>query len=87
MTDKMKNKIGFWILIVFGILLSLLLLCGQTLALFDYDLMVKLGLQEPKAEVGRVWIAYASGFALGDTVIYLPMLLIGIIGLLKNKIY
>ena len=81
----MKNKISFWILIGFGIILSLLLLCGQTLALFDYDLTVKLGLQESEKEVGAVGISYAKGFGFGDTLIYLPMLLLGIIGLLKNK--
>jgi hypothetical protein len=80
-----KKKTGFWILIGFGILLSLLLLFGQTLALIDYDLTVTLGLQESVTEVGKVGIAYAKGFGFGDTVIYLPLLVAGIIGLLKNK--
>jgi len=84
----MINKgIGFRILIGLGILLSLLLLCGQTLALFDYDLTVKFGLQESEAEVGKVGIAFAKGFGFGDTLIYLPLLIAGIIGLLKNKIW
>lgn len=80
-----KKNIGFWILIGFGILLSFLLLFGQTLALIDYDLTVELGLQESVTEVGKVGIAYAKGFGFGDTVIYLPLLVAGIIGLLKNK--
>lgn len=80
-----KKKIGFLILIVLGILLSLLLLCGQTMALFNYDLTVELGLQESVTEVRNVGIAYAKGFGFGDTVVYLPLLVAGIIGLLKNK--
>ncbi len=80
-----QKNIGFRILIGFGILLSLLLLCGQTLALFDYNLTVELGLQESVNEVGEVGIAFAKGFGFGDTVIYIPLLIAGIIGLLKNK--
>ena len=80
-----KKNIGFRILIGFGILLSLLLLCGQTLALVDYNLTVELGLQESVNEVGEVGIAFAKGFGFGDTLIYIPFLVAGIIGLLKNK--
>ena len=80
-----KKKIGFFILIGLGILLSILLLIGQTLALFDYDLTVELGLQESVTEVGEVGIAFAKGFGLSDTLIYIPLLIAGIIGLLKNK--
>ncbi|MBZ0264513.1 hypothetical protein K8I28_07575 [bacterium] len=78
-------KFGFWILITTGILLSILLLTGQTLALFEYDLTVAMGLQESESEVGKVGIAYAKGFGFGDTVIYLPLLFVGIFGLLKHK--
>ena len=58
---------------------------GQTLAIFNYDLTVMLGLQESIKEVGPVGVAYAKGFGFGDTVVYLPLLISGIIGLLKNK--
>lgn len=81
----MNRKAGFWILIVIGLLLSMLLLAGQTMALFNYDLVVSLGLQESVNEVGKVGIAYAKGFGFGDTVIYLPLLFDGIIDLLKDK--
>ncbi|MFC1767294.1 hypothetical protein ACFLZ2_01920 [Candidatus Margulisiibacteriota bacterium] len=81
----MKRDTGFFILITVGILLAILLLCGQTTALFNYDLTVALGLQESVNEVGNVGIAYAKGFGFGDTLIYLPLLLSGIIGSLKNK--
>ena len=73
---RIINVISGSILIGFGIILSLLLLCGQTLALFDYELTVKLGLQESEKEVGAVGVSYAKGFGFGDTLIYLPMLLL-----------
>ncbi|MFC1501597.1 hypothetical protein ACFL58_04030 [Elusimicrobiota bacterium] len=80
-----KRNIGFWVLIITGILLAILLVAGQTLAVFNYDLTVSLGLQESAEEVGKVGIAYAKGFGFGDTLIYIPLLLIGIIGLFRNK--
>ena len=81
----MKRNFGFWALIVIGILLLLLLLVGQTLAVFDFDLAITLGLQETSREIGEVGIAFAKGFALADTVVYVPLLILGIIGLLTNK--
>jgi hypothetical protein len=79
------RNIGFWILISLGILLTIMLLIGQTFSLINYDLTVSLGLQESVEEVSEVGVAWAKGFAFGDTILYLPLLLIGIIGLLKRK--
>ena len=79
------RNIGFWILIGLGILLTIMLLMGQTFSLINYDLTVSLGLQESVEEVSEVGVAWAKGFAFGDTVLYLPLLLIGIIGLLKRR--
>lgn len=79
------RNIGFWILIGLGILLTIMLLIGQTFSLINYDLTVSIGLQESVEEVSEVGVAWAKGFAFGDTVLYLPLLLIGIIGLLKRR--
>ena len=68
-----------------GSLLALLLVFGQTLAVFNYDLTVAWGLQESEMEVGKVGIAYAKGFGFGDTLIYLPLLLAGLFGLFERK--
>ena len=81
----MKRDFGFWTIIIIGILLLVLLLLGQTLALFNFDLAIALGLQETPREIGDVGIAFAKGFALADTVVYVPLLFFGIIGLLNNK--
>jgi len=80
-----KRTTSFWILIVIASLLVVMFLLGQTLALFNYNLTVKLGLQESENEIGKVGIAFAKGFGFGDTIIYILLLIFGIIGLLKNK--
>jgi hypothetical protein len=77
-------KLGFKLLTGTSILLVLFLIVGQTLSLFDYDLAVSLGLQESEQEVSPVGIAFAKGFAFADTIVYIPLLLVGIIGLMKR---
>ena len=81
------RNIGFWILISIGILLIIMLLLGQTISLINYDLTVSLGLQESVEEVSEIGVAWAKGFAFGDTVLYIPLLFIGLVGLLKRKLW
>jgi hypothetical protein len=85
--DDMNNKRGlsFWILILVAVLLVLFLLVGQTFSLINYEVAVAYGLQESVQEVSEVGIAFAKGFAFADTVAYIPMFLLGIVGLLKGK--
>jgi len=68
-----------------SVLLLFLLLVGQTYSLVNYDMAVSLGLQESEEEVTKIGIVWAKAFALGDTVAYIPLLIAGIIGLLKRK--
>lgn len=81
----MGSSRGFWALIIVGILLNVFFAAGQTLALIDYDLTVSLGLQESEGEITAAGTAFARGFAFGDTVFYMPLFVIGIIGLLKGR--
>lgn len=81
----MRRSIGFRVLIVVGIVLNVMFLLGQTLSLFDHDLTVALGLQESAAELTDAGIAFAKGFAFGDTVFYVPLFVAGIVGLLRNR--
>ena len=82
--DFRKNT-SYWILISVSILLTFFLLIGQTYSLINYDSAVKHGLQESVEEIGNVGIAFAKGFAFGDTLIYIPLLIVGITGFLKKK--
>lgn len=81
----MKRKVGFWVLIYVGIILSIFYVIGQTSAVFNYDYTVSIGMQESEEEIGKSGVAFAKGFGFGDTVIYLPLMIAGIIGLIKSR--
>lgn len=80
-----KIRVRFWILIFVSSLLSLLYLLGQTMAFINYDFTVMVELQEPIEEITEIGVAFNKGFGVGDTVVYLPLLITGIIGLVKRK--
>jgi len=85
-TYQLRNRqlLQFRILIGLGILLNIIYLLGQTMALFNYEFTVSIGLQEPSSEITNVGVALNKGFGLGDTIFYMPLFLIGIIGLIKR---
>jgi hypothetical protein len=80
-----KRSIGYRLLISMGIVLSIMFIAGQTLSLIDQDLTVSPGIQESEEEIGEVGIAFAKGFAFGDTAFYIPLFVVGIIGMVKRK--
>jgi len=82
-----KRTIGFWIIIIVGTLLLLMLILGQTMSFINYDFTVSLGLQESKEIVGDMGVAVNKGFGVGDTIIYIPILIIGLVGLWLKKIW
>lgn len=82
---KTNRTFAFWFLIGIGVLLNVIYLLGQTMAIINYDFAVSLGLQEPASEMTDVGVALNKGFGLGDTFVYIPLFVIGIIGLLKRS--
>lgn len=80
-----KAGIGYWILIIIGTMLALMMLIGQTGALIDYDFTVSIGMQESEEELTPVGVVWAKGFAAGDTVFYIPLLISGLIGVLRGR--
>jgi hypothetical protein len=82
-----KRTVGFWVIMVTGILAMMMFFLGQTLALFFYDFTVSLGLQESKEVVTEMGVALNKGFAVSDTIIYLPLFAVGLIGLWKRTIW
>jgi len=87
MNRTMKRATGFWFLIGFGIFLNLIYLLGQTMAIVNYDFAVSIHLQEPLDEITEIGVALNKGFGFGDTVFYIPLFVIGIIGLLKRAVF
>ena len=81
----MKRPIAFWVIVGFHILSAILLLIGQTTAMFAYEFAEKLGLQESIAEVTVFGIQMNKAFGAGDTFVYIPLIIISLIGLFMRK--
>lgn len=81
----LKRTSGFWFLIGFGIFLIIIYLLGQTMALINYDFAVSMELQEPVNEITEVGVALNKGFGFGDTVFYIPLFIVGIVGLMRGN--
>ena len=76
---------GFWILMIFGVLILLMLIMGQTMSFINYEFAVSIGLQESEKAVGKMGVTVNKAFGVGDTMIYLPIMLAGLIGLWLKK--
>jgi hypothetical protein len=55
------------------------------MSVFNYDLTVKWGLQESLADVGEFGVQVNRSIGASDTIVYVPLLLASLIGLLKKK--
>lgn len=80
-----KRPISFWIITGFFLLSVVLLILGQTLAVFNYELAVSLGLQEDINEISEFGVQINRGFGAGDTIIYIPLIVFSIVGLFLKK--
>jgi hypothetical protein len=84
MSKTKKYGLAFWALQCPGWLLLLYLIYAQGLSAFDYELGVAMGTQEPAEAITEVGTAFWYGFALGDLLIYIPLLFVGLIGHLRG---
>lgn len=80
-----KRTIGFRVLMILGALMLVMLLAGQMMSYISYEFTVSFGLQEPADVVGEMGVAANKGFGVGDTMVYLPLLLAGMAGLWLRK--
>ena len=77
----MRMRSGeIWLVQCPGWLLLLYLVYAQAIPAFDYDLGVRMGTQEPASAVTEVGVGFWYGFAFGDLVAYIPLLLFGLVG-------
>lgn len=81
--ERSATARGF--MLVFLALSVVLLLLGQTMAVFDYDLAVRLGLQESPEQVGAHGVQVNRAFGAGDTLVYIPLMLASVAGLWLRK--
>jgi hypothetical protein len=80
-----KRPISFWVITVFLIVSLILLLVGQTMAIFNYEFAVKLGLQEDVKEVSEFGVQINRAFGAGDTFVYIPLMAISLVGLFLKR--
>ena len=80
-----KRVIAFWFLIIFMSLSSVIFFLGQTSAVFFYDFAVSLGLQEDVIEIGEFGVAINRAFGVSDTLVYIPLIILSVIGLIMKK--
>jgi len=76
---------GFWVIVVFLAVSIVLMLMGQTLGVFNYDLAARLGLQEKPEEMTDFGVQVNRAFGAADTVVYLPLIVISMVGLILRK--
>ena len=78
-----RHGVSFWAVQLPGWLLLIYLIYAQGITAFGYELGVAMGTQEPAEAITEVGVAFWYGFAFGDLVIYIPMLLAGLVGHLR----
>lgn len=76
---------GFWIIFVFLALSIVLMLMGQTLGVFNYELAASMGLQEKPEEMTEFGVQVNRAFGAADTVVYIPLMVVSMIGLWLRK--
>ena len=76
----MNKTSSFCALQVFGWLLVVYLIYAQAIPAFDYELGIAMGTQESPEVIGEVGVAFWYGFALGDLIVYIPLLVVGLVG-------
>lgn len=84
MTTISRRRCSFWALQIPGWLLLMWLIYAQGISAFGYELGVTMGTQEPSERITDVGAAFWYGFAFGDLVVYIPLLLAGLIGHLQG---
>jgi len=83
--QQSRRPNAFWVLIVFMSLSVVLLLLGQTTAVFNYEFAVSLGMQEDVTEIGEFGVQINRAFGAGDTLVYIPLMVFSIIGLFLRQ--
>lgn len=76
---------AYWFLVVFLGLSILLMLVGQTLGVFNYELAESIGLQEKAADMTPFGVEVNRAFGAADTVVYIPLMVASLVGLWQRR--
>ena len=80
-----KRSLGYWFIVVFLSVSVVLMLVGQTVGVFNYELAERMGLQEKAEEMTEFGVQVNRAFGAADTVVYLPLIVISLVGLALRK--
>lgn len=80
-----KRPLAYWIIVAFLALSTVLMLIAQTTPVFDYELAVRLGFQNGADKISEFGVQVIRAFCVGDTLVFIPLTLISLIGLLLRK--
>jgi len=75
-----KRQLDVWTVLVPGWLLLAYLIYAQGISAINYELGVAMGTQEPAERITEVGRAFWYGFAFGDLFVYIPLLVVGLVG-------
>ena len=76
-----------WGIQIPGWILAVYLVFAQGISAFSYELGVSMGTQEPPSVITEVGAAFWYGFAFGDLVLYIPVLILGLVGHWRDKLW
>lgn len=82
-----RITLGIKLVIAFHALNLVIWFFGQTWAVFDYDQAAEWGLQDKRELVDPIIVEVNRGIGLTDTLVMFPLHIIGIIGLLRMKMF
>ena len=78
------TDLAFWFIQIPGWVLFAYLVVAQCVPALSYQIGVKMGTQEPAESVTEVGVAFWKGFAIGDLVVYVPLLGLGLVGQIQQ---
>lgn len=80
-----KQSAAFWFLQISGWLFIAYLVYAQGVSAISYDYGIAMGTQEPAARITEIGVAFFYGFAFGDLVFYIPLLVAGLIAFATGR--
>lgn len=80
-----NSPVAFWAIVVFLALSTILMLIAQTTPIFDYELAVRLGFQNGADQISEFGVQVIRAFCVSDTLVFIPLTLLSLIGLLLKK--
>ena len=83
--NNAPSPAAFRAIVSFLALSTVLMLLTQTTPVFDYDLAARLGFQKGADQITDFGVRVIRAFCLSDTVVFIPLTVLALVGLLLKK--